>query len=306
MKRSGVRSLRLTVLLLATVVATLMSLSAAQVQWSTPINLGPSINTQYSEFHLAISADELSLFFSSDRPGGFGRNDIWVAQRATQSADWGTATDLGASFNTSFDEEGLALSPDEHWLYFCTGGLQYKPFFSVYAAFRTDTTDNFGWEQPVNLGPGVNSKSSNCDPTLFADPATGLLTLYFARFNPPGSKGSLDIYVSVQQPDGSFGKAVVVPELSSPFRDAHPTISRDGLEIFLASDRPGTLGGIDIWVSTRPTIHDPWSTPINVGPVVNTPSNDRAPYLSSDGKTLFFTSDRPGGFGANDFYMTTR
>ncbi len=48
--------------------------------WSTPVNLGPSINTQYSEFHMAISVDELSLFFSSDRPGGLGGNDLIKSQ----------------------------------------------------------------------------------------------------------------------------------------------------------------------------------------------------------------------------------
>jgi Tol biopolymer transport system component len=304
MKTSSVRSLLTP--LLTTVVATLMSTSAAHAQWSAPVSLGPSISTQYSEFHMAISADALNLFFASDRPGGFGGNDIWVAQRTTQSAGWGTATNLGTGFNTSFDEVGLALSPDEHWLYFTSCGREAQPFCNIYAAFRPDTSDNFGWEQPANLGPKVSSKGGD-DPTLFANPATRLLTLYFARFSPPESPvGSLDIYVSSQQPDGSFGKAVVVPELSTPFRDAHPTISRDGLEIFLASDRPGTRGGIDLWSSTRPTIHDAWSTPINLGPVVNTPSNDRAPYLSPDGKTLFFSSDRPGGFGDNDFYMTTR
>ena len=127
--------------------------------------------------------------------------------------------------------------------------------------------------------------------------------MYFARTT---TRSDRDIYVSRQQSDGRFGKAALVPDLSTPFRDAHPTVSPDGLEIFLASDRPGTFGGIDLWVSTRSTIDGAWSTPVNLGPLVNTPSNDRAPYLSADGKTLFFASDRPDGFGSNDFYMTTR
>ena len=299
------RSLLLTSLL-AMVLAALMPVRL-NAQWSAPVNMGPSINTEFNEFHLAISTDELSLFFASDRPGGFGDLDIWVAQRATRDADWGPPTNLGAAFNTAFTEVGLALSPDEHWLYFSSSGREAQPFLNIYAAFRTDTTDDFGWEQPASLGPRVNAKSDNGDPTLFADPATGLLTLYFARLIPTAPKvGSFDIYVSTQRPDGSFGKAVVVPELTTPFRDTHPTVSRDGLEIFLSSNRPGTLGAIGLWVSTRPTIHDAWSTPINLGPVVNTSSNERAPYLSSDGEKLFFTSDRLGGFGDNDFYVTTR
>jgi Tol biopolymer transport system component len=129
--------------------------------------------------------------------------------------------------------------------------------------------------------------------------------MYFASARPQGL-GGLDIYTSTPGVDGVFGPAVLVPELSSPYRDAHPTVRRDGLEIFLASDRVGTAGGLDLWVSTRPTTHDAWSAPVNLGPVVNTPANERAPYLSADGQRLYFTSDRLGGFGGNDFYVMTR
>jgi hypothetical protein len=163
----------------------------------------------------------------------------------------------------------------------------------------------FGGGPPVNLGKGVNSPHTNCDPTLFVDPQTGVTTLYFARLERPG-QGDWNIYASTLGADGTFGPAVLVPELSSPYRDTHPTIRRDGLEIFLSSNRPGSLGLIDLWVSTRPTTHDSWSTPVNLGPTINTLSQDRAPYLSDDGQTLLFTSDRPGGFGSDDIYMITR
>jgi hypothetical protein len=79
-----------------------------------------------------------------------------------------------------------------------------------------------------------------------------------------------------------------------------------GLEIIFFSNRPGTLGGADLWASTRQTVFDSWSVPENLGPVVNSTSNDAPSYLSSDGRTLFFTSDRPGGFGGLDLYVTTR
>jgi WD40-like Beta Propeller Repeat len=68
--------------------------------WSAPVNLGPSINTEFSEFHSAISADGLTLFFASDRTGGFGSdgtNDLWVAQRRNRNADWEPAQNLGAT-----------------------------------------------------------------------------------------------------------------------------------------------------------------------------------------------------------------
>src|SRR5262249_54752891 len=79
-----------------------------------------------------------------------------------------------------------------------------------------------------------------------------------------------------------------------------------GREIIISSNRPGGQGGIDQWVSTRATTLDPWGTPVNLGPVVNTAFNDGAAALSSDGQTMYFYSDRPGGSGGNDLYVTTR
>ena len=275
--------------------------------WSAPVNLGPSINTSSNELHPAISADGLSLFFSSDRPGGFGGSDLWVAQRATRNADWSPAQNLGPAFSTAGDEYGVELSPDGHWLFFCSDGLPESKgnSLNVFVTFRSDASDDFGWGQPFNLGKGVNGDHHNCDPTLFVDPETGVTTLYFARFNKPG-QGDWDIYVSTLGADGTFGDAVLLEDLSSPFRDTHPTVRRDGLEVFFSSNRPGSIGGIDLWTSTRPTTHDKWSAPVNLGSAVNTPSDDRAPYLSDDGQTLIFTSNRPGGSEDTDFYMMTR
>jgi len=100
-----------------------------------------------------------------------------------------------------------------------------------------------------------------------------------------------------------------VTELNGPYRDTRTAIRRDGLELFISSDatgRPGGVGGQDLWVSRRATTSDPWSTPVNLGPTVNSSYFDGAPALSFDGTTLYFFSARPGGFGANDLYVTTR
>jgi hypothetical protein len=107
-------------------------------------------------------------------------------------------------------------------------------------------------------------------------------------------------------PDGSFGPPALVTELNSPGRDTRTAIRHDGLEIFITSNRAGTVGGLDLWVSTRATTLDAWSVPVNLGPFVNSTFNDGAPALSSDGETLFFYSNHPGGLGDNDLYMSTR
>ena len=84
-----------------------------------------------------------------------------------------------------------------------------------------------------------------------------------------------------------------------------PKIRFDGLELVQFSNRAGSLGSFDLWASVRETVSDVWSVPANLA-IVNSAANELTPYLSSDRRLLFFASDRPGGLGAVDLYVTTR
>lgn len=101
-----------------------------------------------------------------------------------------------------------------------------------------------------------------------------------------------------------------IPGTSTNFNtaslDGCPFVSPDGKKFFMASDRPGTLGGIDIWVSTREKAGDPWGTPVNVGAPVNSPANEFCPTMAHDGHTFFFVSNRtgPDTCGGDDIYVT--
>ena len=273
--------------------------------WSEPVNLGPVINTGYNDQHPALSKDGLSLYISSDRPGGFGATDLWVSQRARVDDPWGPPQNLGPIINTSGVELAPAFSRDGHWLFFHTDRPGGFGGVDIWASYREHTDDDFAWQPPINLGSGVNSPYDDAGPTFFQDDETGIITLYFTS-NRPGVAGAADIFSAVMNPDGSFGPSALVPELDSPGRDTRSAIRHDGLEIIFQSDRTGSVGSGDLWVSPRATTLDPWSPPVNVGPSVNTVYFDGAPALSSDGETLLFYSNRPGGFGANDLYVSTR
>src|SRR2546425_6852536 len=280
--------------------------------WSAPVTLGPVINSGSNEQHPAISKDGLSLYFASDRTGagGLGGLDIYVSQRACTDADdpacaWQTPANLGPDINSA----GNDLAPtDGHQLYFHSTGRGGCGLADLFVARRHDKCDDFGWEPAENLGCVVNSSYADAGPTYFEDEATGITTLYFTRQNnPPTSDQGWDIYATTRMgDDGEFGPAVLVPELSSPFRDTRTTIRRDGLEMIISSGRPGGSGSEDLWVSTRASTLDLWGTPVNLGPVVNSSAFDGAPALSFDGTTLYFFSERPGGFGKRDLYVTTR
>jgi len=200
--------------------------------WSAPVNLGASINTPYSEWHCAISGDGLTIFFISNRPGGFGGTDLWVAQRTSRNADWAPAQNLGPALNTSADEFTPELSPDGHWLFFSSLGLESKNTLQIYAAFRSDLSDNLGWTPPINVGKGVNANHPNGDPSVFIDPQTGMARMYFARQD--RGQDDWNIYESAAGADGTFGDAVPVPELNTRFRETHPTVRRDALEVIFA------------------------------------------------------------------------
>ena len=287
--------------------------SPAYGPWGTPVNLGPVVNSSYNENHPAISKDGLSLYITSSplpsppgsRPGGRGGADMWVSQRASIDAPWGAPVDLGPNINSAGNDGAPSLSTDGHRLYFHSMGRGGCGAADLFVSRRQDKRDDFGWEPAENLGCVVNSPFADNGPTIFEDDATGLTTLYFNSPR-PGGLGDVDIYASTLQADGTFGPGVLVRELSSPSRDTRVAIRRDGLEIFLSTDRPGGVGREDIWVATRATTLDPWSPPVPLGPVVNSPYVNSGPALSFDGTELYFYSNRPGGFGGNDLYVTTR
>jgi hypothetical protein len=280
--------------------------------WSTPVNLGPIVNSEYNDQHPAISADGSSLYITSDRPGGFGDFDIYVSHRASVNDDWDLPQNLGSIINTQFNDSVPTFSADGHRMYFCSsrpGSLTLNG--SIWVSFRDDPDDDFAWQPPTILGSEVNTGSGTCGPTLFEDQETKTTILYFTRcvgahcsFGDPSQK--FDIYASVMNEDGTFQPSMPVAELNTGFRDTRTAIRSDGLELFLTSSRPGGFGAIDLWVSTRLSTVARWGVPVNLGPTVNTRFNDGAPALSCDATTLYFYSNRPGGFGQNDLYKTTR
>ena len=278
-------------------------------EWSAPINLGPVVNSAFEEFLPEMSKNGLSLYFASNRPGPFGGEDLWVSRRATRDDAWGEPLNLGPNVNTSFNERSPALSRDGHFLFFATTRPGGSGAFDIWVSWRAHTHDDFGWQPPVNLGAGVNSAFGDFGPTFFENDEIGIPNLFFASSR-PGGIGGVDIYRSELLANGSFGPAALIPELSTPQNDFRATIRPDGLEVFFDSNRPGPPGvtGIglrDLWVSTRETPSNTWSTPVNLGSGVNTGFNDTLPALSSDGMTLIFTSDRPG-FGGSDLYISSR
>lgn len=280
--------------------------------WSPATNLeaaSPGAHENFNTPHLEgcpfISRDGKSFFIASDRPGGEGGIDIWVSTRASVNDPWGEPVNVGEPVNSPANDFCPTLARDGHTFYFvstrevdgsCGGGDIYVTRMRGHGEF----------DEPRNLGCTVNSASTEFSPFPLFESRTGPV-LYFSSDRPNGGEGG-DIYVA-ESHGGAFGPGVPVPGVNSPADDGHPNVRRDGLEIYFYSQRtdlPGAQGGPDIHVATRPSTSEPWSTPVNLGPDINSAAGETRPSLSWDGTRLYFGSSREGGEGSADIYVTTR
>jgi outer membrane protein OmpA-like peptidoglycan-associated protein len=155
-----------------------------------------------------------------------------------------------------------------------------------------------------NLGPNINTEADEYAPAITGN---GKI-LYFTSTRPnrfSDKPGDEDIWYSIKEND-KWGPA---QNLGFPINDkgnqATTAIQPDGQYVYFAlPEREDGYGNFDLYYSKLEGIR--WSTPKNLGPVVNSPYWDHNPTISSDGRTLIFASNRPGGYGNSDLWMTTK
>ncbi len=157
--------------------------------WSKVTKLNRTINTKYWESQAFISDDGRRLYFSSDRPGGFGGLDIYVSIR--MNGDWGPAVNLGPEINTPFNEDRPFLVNNDKTLYFCSQGHEN---IGGYDIFKSTLQSNSLWSKPENLGYPLNTPDDN----YFFNPAGGN-TGYYSVFKESGGFGKEDIYRVILQ-----------------------------------------------------------------------------------------------------------
>ncbi len=122
--------------------------------WSTPIKLNENINSKYWEPSAFISADGHTIYFVSDRPGGFGGRDIYTSEKS-DNGDWGKAKNMGSIINTKYDEEAPFIHPDGVTLFFSSNGHKTMGGFDIF--YSSLAYNGTKWLKPVNVGYPVNS-----------------------------------------------------------------------------------------------------------------------------------------------------
>ena len=257
-----------------------------------PVNLGPVVNSPNSDSPMCVSPDGLELYFMSDEKGPL-LEDIWITNRATVDDDWGSPQKLGPVINSPGSEFSAGMSFDGLTLYFSSDRAGGSGGLDLWKSTRAHNKDL--WTTPVNLGPIVNSQYHDYASTI----SPNGMELYFMSNRPGGLGGYFgDIWLTTRNSlEEPWGEPVNPSVLNSEYSEGFTYMSPDGLTLFLESDRPGTIGDFDIWLTRRKTLQDAWSTPTHLGSTINSLYFDGLGPLTPDGRTMYFSSTRPGGLG---------
>lgn len=154
-------------------------------KWRTPEPIGKPVNSTYWEGGACISPDGKTLYFTSERTGGFGHSDIWMVKRKTKT-EWDKPVNLGPEVNSPYDEGGLFLAPDGKTLFFCSNGPNSMGSYDI---FRT-VNENGKWSVPENLGYPINTINRDGPLVLSANTRHA-----FISSDRPGGLGETDIYM---------------------------------------------------------------------------------------------------------------
>jgi outer membrane protein OmpA-like peptidoglycan-associated protein len=267
-----------------------------------PINLGDSINSVDPEYFPTLPIDQKTLIFT--RRVNNVKEDFFISHLLPDS-QWSKAKPLilgsqflgnraGGNVNSPYNEGAETISQDGKILIYTIcdrpGGMGSC---DIYYAVRTDS----GWSQPYNIGPPVNTPYWESQPCLSPDNRD----LYFVS-NRPGGYGGSDIYVSHLQPGGTWGQPVNLgPDINTAGDESSPFIHADNQTLYFASSGWPGVGGVDLYYSRRQP-DGSWSKPHNLGYPINTIDHDGSIFVTADGKTAYFASDRSDSHGELDIY----
>jgi outer membrane protein OmpA-like peptidoglycan-associated protein/tetratricopeptide (TPR) repeat protein len=255
-----------------------------------PQNLGDGINTAESEYFPSLTVDGKQMIFTR-RLGGMNEDFFGTVRNGNT---WNKAFHLGGNINTPQNEGAQNISQDGNWLVF-TGCYRPDGYGScdLYISYQT----NSGWSEAMNLGKEINTDQWESQPCLSPDKRD----LYFASRRPGGYGGS-DIYVSHFQPNGSWSKPENLgPGINTAGDEFSPFIHADNQTLYFTSNGLLGYGDEDIFL-TRKDAQGKWTKPENLGYPINTINTESTLFITADGATAYYSSDRSDSKGGLDIY----
>ncbi len=256
-------------------------------------NLGPVVNGPDSDFGPIVTADGNALYFTSDRSGGFGGQDIWVSRRV--NGEWSEPVNLGDKINTKYNEGPDTFSVDERVMFFTRCDKTGEPgTCDIYTAYWDEGKETWGNVKAIQE---INSRHNDANASLSYDGNV----LYFVSNRPTSDKRrNWDIYRSVKNGDRWGKPERLGPEINTTGNEIHVMIHQNDVNLYFSSDGHGGFGGADILVSRIE--NGEFTKPKNLGPLINTPDNDMYFTIPASGDLAYLASTRTGTYGVEDIY----
>ncbi|TAF66913.1 MAG: hypothetical protein EAZ55_04385 [Cytophagales bacterium] len=162
--------------------------------------------------------------------------------------------------------------------------------------------NNGQWSNPTSISNQINTAENEGTCSISAD---GRTIVFTSCNSTPDNLGKCDLYITRKIGDEWTKPVNIGAPINSVAWESQPSLSADGKTLYFVSNRPGGLGGKDIWVSYLGT-DNRWTMPKNLGNVVNTVFDEVSPLIHVNGKTLFFSSNGHTGFGGYDIFSAER
>ena len=197
---------------------------------------------------------------------------------------------LTSEINTTSPNFNALVTPDEKVLYYMD---QLKFYDAVMCVVKVDT----GWQPPENLTPEIKSDGDHYVTGMSSDGTQLFLTAY-----DPYRNGEI---FATEFKNGKWSEMQKLNDnINTLYNETHASLSPNGQFLYFTSDRKGGYGGLDIYRSSRNETGD-WGNPINLGPLINSPYNEESPFMSSDAKKLFFSSQGHYNMGGYDVFCSS-
>ena len=264
-----------------------------------PKNLGENINSEFSEYHPQLTADEKILIYTRRSNLIAGevsqreiREDLYISKN--NAGVWSKSVALGKPINTPGDEGAHCISPDGRYMYFTICG-KYDGYGScdIYLSERNGDS----WSEPVNLGNIVNARGWDSQPSISSDGST----LYFVSKRPGGFGGS-DIWKTTKDKDGNWAAPLNLGATVNTAEDEQsPYIHPDNQTLYFSSKGHPGMGGFDIFM-TKKISKSSWKTPVNLGYPLNTSTDEYSFFVTADGLHAYFASNRTKEKDEKDIY----
>ena len=283
-------------------------------------NMGPSINSKYNEYWPGMPINANMFVFTRLVEGenrGSMQEDFFMSVKVPV-ADSGVKAQNGAN-STVNPNQTLQTQVNATVSQMGSSGqmnsAESRAGSTSPEKAKTTAIPRYTWSKAKRAPGKINTWENEGTTSVYMGPSLNE-ELYFTVCN-QGGFGSCDLFVSKIIQSAATGAALEIQNnnlkiwgprsnvgeaVNSASWDAQPSVSGDGQMLIFASSRPGGFGGKDLWVSRK--VRGRWTSPKNLGPKINTSSDEEAPFIHYDGRTLYFSSNGHPGYGGHDLFIT--